>query len=127
MMTPMHLLDTATLTHLHAGNARVVASLERLDDPVVGATVIAKVELPRGRIEFFLKAASGEETLRAQSLSMRTETSLARPLIVPFDVAAATRFEQLRLLANTRTIGHADLFPYDTNGVMGELSWRCKH
>jgi tRNA(fMet)-specific endonuclease VapC len=64
----MHLLDTDTLTHLHAGNARVVASLDRLDDPVVGTTIITKVELLRGRIDFLLKAANGEETLRAQSL-----------------------------------------------------------
>lgn len=105
----MHLLDTDTLTHLHAGNARVVASLDRLDDPVVGTTIITKVELLRGRIDFLLKAANGEETLRGQSLYARTESLLAPLLVVSFDVAAATRFEQLRVAANTRTIGRADL------------------
>lgn len=38
----MHLLDTDTLTHLHAGHLNVVAHLKALDDPVVGITVITK-------------------------------------------------------------------------------------
>ncbi len=89
ILTPIHLLDTDTLTHLHAGNVRVLASLERLDDPVVGITIITKIELLRGRIEFLLKAASGEETLRAQALYERTELLLDDLLIIPFSPDAA--------------------------------------
>lgn len=105
----MHLLDTDTLTHLHAGNVRVLARLERLDDPVVGITIITKIELLRGRIEFLLKAANGEETLRAQSLYERTEVLLGDVLVIPFSPDAAKRFEQLRVASNTRALGRADL------------------
>ena len=50
----MHLLDTDTLTHLHAGHPQVIAHLRAVDDPVVGTTIITKSELLRGRIDFLL-------------------------------------------------------------------------
>jgi tRNA(fMet)-specific endonuclease VapC len=36
----MHLLDTDTLTYLHAGHSRVIQHLRGLDDPDVGTTII---------------------------------------------------------------------------------------
>ena len=41
----MHILDTDTLTHLHAGNSHVIEHLRKLDDPDVGTTIITKIEL----------------------------------------------------------------------------------
>jgi len=41
----MHLLDTDTLTHLHAGRPQVVAHLAAVSDPDVGTTIITKIEL----------------------------------------------------------------------------------
>jgi hypothetical protein len=38
----MHLLDTDTLTHLHAGHPQVIAALRGVEDPVVGTTIITK-------------------------------------------------------------------------------------
>jgi tRNA(fMet)-specific endonuclease VapC len=76
----MHLLDTDTLTHLHAGHPQVIAHLRALDDPVVGTTIITKSELLRGRIDFLLKAATGAELLRAQQWFTRTEELLAQIL-----------------------------------------------
>ena len=49
----MHLLDTDTLTHLHAGHARVVEHLRIVDDPDVGTTIITKIELLRERFGSF--------------------------------------------------------------------------
>jgi len=43
----MHLLDTDTLTHLHAGNARVVENLERVTDSEVATTVVTQIEALR--------------------------------------------------------------------------------
>ena len=105
----MHLLDTDTLTHLHAGHPRVIDRLRNVDDPIVGTTVITKVELLRGRIDFLLKAAKGADVVRAQQWLTRTEELLAQILIVPFDEIAAKEFD--RLLANKahRKIGRADL------------------
>lgn len=105
----MHLLDTDTLTHLHAGHPNVIAHLQRVDDPVVGTTIITKVELLRGRIDFLLKAATGAELRRAQQWFTRTEELLAQILIIPFDEPAATQFDRLRMNKSYRKIGHADL------------------
>ncbi len=92
----MHVLDTDTLTHLHAGHPRVVNRLRDVDDAVVGTTVVTKSELLRGRIEFLLKAPKGADLLRAQQWLTRTEDLLAQILIVPFDENAAREFDRLR-------------------------------
>jgi tRNA(fMet)-specific endonuclease VapC len=105
----MHLLDTDTLTHLHAGHPHVVGQLRAVDDPVVGTTIITKSELLRGRIDFLLKAATGAELLRAQAWFTRTEELLAQVLIVPFDDAAARQFDRLRTTKAYRKLGRADL------------------
>lgn len=105
----MHLLDTDTLTYLHAGHLRVVRHLRELDDPDVGTTIITKIELLRGRFEFLLKAASGTDLLRAQQWLVRTEDLLAQILIVPMDEAAAFEFYRLRAARRLRKIGRADL------------------
>jgi tRNA(fMet)-specific endonuclease VapC len=41
----MYLLDTDTLTHLHAGNANVSNRLKSVMDVEVGITIITKVEV----------------------------------------------------------------------------------
>ncbi len=105
----MHLLDTDTLTYLHAGHPRVVERLRELDDPDVGTTVITKIELLRGRFEFMLKATSGSDLLRAQQWLVRTEELLAQMLIAPFDETAAVEFDRLRAARRLRKIGRADL------------------
>ncbi len=105
----MFLLDTDTLTHLHAGHPRVAERLQTLDDPDVGTTVITKIELMRGRFEFTLKAATGDELLRAQRLLTRTEELLAQIIVVPFDEAAAAHFDRLRQAKGLGKTGRADL------------------
>ncbi len=81
----MRILDTDTLTHLHAGHPRVVQRLHELTDPEIGITLITKIELLRGRYEYVLKAASGSELLKAQQLLAKTEALLDLLLIIPFD------------------------------------------
>lgn len=105
----MYLLDTDTLTHLHAGRPQVVAQLRALPDPDVGTTIITKIELLRGRFDFVLKAGTGPDLLRAQQLLLRTEELLAQIVVVPLDSLAATRFEQLLVLKEARKMGRADL------------------
>ena len=79
----MHLLDTDTLTYLHAGHPRVIERLHELADPDVGTTLITKIELLRGRFDFMLKAAKGADLLKAQQLLARTEELLAQIVVVP--------------------------------------------
>lgn len=105
----MHLLDTDTLTHLHAGHPKVVDHLRRLNDPVVGITIITRIEILRGRMDFVLKAADGADLLRAQHLLLRTEELLEQLLVVHFDSAAVEQFEKLRAHRSLRKSGRADL------------------
>jgi tRNA(fMet)-specific endonuclease VapC len=105
----MYLLDTDTLTHLHAGNANVVERLKSVAEEDVGITIITKVEVLRGRIDYLIKAETGESLLKAQELLFRTEALLNDLLIVPVDRAASIEFDRLRSEAKFRKIGRADL------------------
>lgn len=105
----MHLLDTDTLTHLYAGNPKVVERLRTVDDPDIGITIITKVEVLRGRIDYLLKAETGVELLKAQELLFRTEELLNKLLIVSMSQVAAEQFERLRVTPKLRKIGRADL------------------
>ena len=105
----MYILDTDTLTHLHAGHPRVIANLRSVDDPDVVITIITKIELLRGRFDSVLKADSGAGLLRAQELLARTEVLLAQLQILPFDTAAAAQFDRLRIQSSVSKIGRADL------------------
>lgn len=105
----MYLLDTDTLTHLHAGNTNVADRLRAVADVEVGITIITKVEILRGRIDYLIKAESGESLLKAQELLFRTETLLNELLIVPIERAASIKFDRLRDISKFRKIGRADL------------------
>jgi tRNA(fMet)-specific endonuclease VapC len=105
----MHLLDTNTLTALHKGDPRVIDRLKHLDDPDIATTLITKIELLRGRMDFLLKATNGQDLLRAQSLLFQTETLLGEIDILPFDSMAIEQFERLIAERLSRKMGRADL------------------
>lgn len=105
----MYILDSDTLTHLHAGNANVVTQLRACADPDVCITIVTKIELLRGRFDYLLKAASGADLLRAQQLLTRTEELLEQLAVLPFDVGSSRHFDQLSLQSRLRKIGRADL------------------
>jgi tRNA(fMet)-specific endonuclease VapC len=56
----MHLIDTDTLSKAHSGNANVAERLRMLEDPVVSTTLVTKIEMIRGRMDYVVKA----ETLK---------------------------------------------------------------
>jgi len=105
----MHLLDTDTLTHLHSGNQTVAAHLRAVNDLEVGITIITKVELLRGRIDYLLKATPGADLLKAQDRLLRTEELLCQLLIVPVNPPALVQLERLSSMQGIRKIGRADL------------------
>jgi tRNA(fMet)-specific endonuclease VapC len=104
----MYLLDTDTLSALHKDDPRVVARVARADAKVA-TTIVTRIEILRGRIEFVRKAASGAEVLRAQQWLNRSEELLALLEIIPFDAAAAKLFDGLRAAPGLGKIGRADL------------------
>lgn len=105
----MYLLDTDTLTHLYRGNSNVIRQLNAVEDADVGITIITKVEVLRGRIDYLLKAETGADLLKAQELLFRTEELLSQLLIVPMSQAASREFDRLRAVSKYRKIGRADL------------------
>jgi tRNA(fMet)-specific endonuclease VapC len=105
----MYLLDTDTLTHLHAGNSNVIDRLKSVADTDIGITIITKVEILRGRIDYVLKAETGANLLKAQELLFRTEQLLNDLAIVPIDRPASIEFDRLRAESKFRKIGRADL------------------
>ena len=105
----MHILDTDTLTHLHAGHPNVAQHLQALSDADVGTTLITKIELLRGRFEYLLKASDGSDLLRAQERLLRTEELLAQIRVVPFDEQSVAVFERFRVHRRFRKVGRADL------------------
>jgi tRNA(fMet)-specific endonuclease VapC len=105
----MYLLDTDTLTHLYHGNSNVVRQLKAVEDVDVGITIVTKVEILRGRIDYLLKAETGANLLKAQELLFRTEELLSQLLIVPMSQAASLEFDRLRTVSKYRKIGRADL------------------
>lgn len=104
----MYLLDTDTLSALHRENANVIARLARTSE-VVATTIITRVEILRGRLDYVRKAATGDEVLRAQHWLNRSEELLALIQIVPFDAAAARLFDGLQTIPRLRKIGSPDL------------------
>jgi tRNA(fMet)-specific endonuclease VapC len=105
----MHILDTDTLSRLHAGDARVQEHKERFDPADVVTTVITRIEILRGRFDFVLKATDGGQLRRAQDWLRRSEELLSRIAIVPLDARAADQFDNLRRNKKLKKIGRADL------------------
>lgn len=105
----MHLLDTDTLTYLHAGHPQVIARLRELPDPNVAITVITRIEILRGRFDFVLKAADGVQLLKAQRLLNRSEELLAQIVTLPLDERSAHEFDRLRSQQGLGKVGRADL------------------
>jgi tRNA(fMet)-specific endonuclease VapC len=105
----MYLLDTDTLTHLHAGNTNVINRLESLQDEEVAITIVTKVEILRGRIDYLLKAFSGRYLLKAQELFYRSETLLNQLPVILIDPDAANQFDRLQGISKFRKIGRSDL------------------
>ena len=91
----MNLLDSDTVTLLAAGHPRVterVLSATR----VVATTIITRIEVLRGRFEFLLKAADGEQLQRAQHLLEQSDRDLAKLAIMPISAVAASEFDHLK-------------------------------
>lgn len=105
----MQILDTDTITHLHAGNTKVVENLKKTNDSDIRIAVITRIELLRGRFEFLLKASGKEELIRAQKLLNRTEELLSQIPVVPVDEKSGIHFEKMIQIKKLRKIGRADI------------------
>lgn len=104
----MTLLDSDILTLYFAGNERVVARV-RESQEVPATTIISRIELVQGRFDSVIKAANGEQLLRAQARLTDAETALGKFKIMPFDPNAASEFDRLRHNKKLRVVGRNGL------------------
>lgn len=105
----MYLLDTDTLSRLHAGDARLRERQARLDTSQVATTVFTYIEILKGRFDYVLKAADGEQLLEAFVWLTRSEELLRQIPVLSIDDIVAARFDQLRQNKKLKRIGRADL------------------
>lgn len=103
----MILLDTDTLTQLMYGHPQVTERVESSDD--IATTVITRIEILQGRFSSLLKAADGDQVLRAQHWLEVSEQHLGRLELVPFDETAGNEFDKLLQNKKLKKIGRADL------------------
>jgi len=105
----MYVLDSDILSLLHAGHERVGQRREDVDPADVATSLVTKAEILRARCEFLLKAADGDELLRAQFWLRQSEDLLGSIQIVPIDQPSIIQFERLRAQKELRKIGGRDL------------------
>ncbi len=106
----MFVLDTDILTLLFAGHSRVVSRRDHVRSADIATTVVSRIQSLQGRFQFLLKAATGADLLRAQSLLDGTLRALAKvETLLPIDVLAAAEFDGLRQHKKLRKIGRGDL------------------
>src|SRR5438045_4537105 len=104
----MTLLDTDTLTLYFAGHGPVVGRVEAAEE-VPAITVVSRIEVLQGRFESLIKAADGDQLLRAQQRLAWAEENLAQFTIVAFTASAVSTFDQLRGQKRLKKMGRADL------------------
>ncbi len=106
----MYVLDTDILTLLFAGHAQVVSRRHQVPSAEIATTIVSRIQSLQGRFQFLLKAATGAELLRAESLLDATVHALAQvETVLPIDHATAAEFDRLRDNKKLRKIGRADL------------------
>src|SRR4051812_13518143 len=106
----MYVLDTDTLSHLFAGDPRVLAQRASVPSSEIAITIVTRIEALQGRFDYLLKAATGEELLRAQSWLDRTLRSLSQvETVIPIEADAAAEFDRLRQNKKLKKIGRNDL------------------
>jgi tRNA(fMet)-specific endonuclease VapC len=106
----MYILDTDTLSHLSAAHPRVLARRNNVPSSEIAITIVTRIEVLQGRFDFLLKAATGQELLRAQFWLDKTIQDLAQvETVIAIDSAAAAEFDRLRQNKKLRKIGRGDL------------------
>jgi tRNA(fMet)-specific endonuclease VapC len=105
----MHIFDTDTLSHLHAGNQNVIRAIRQLGNEEITTTIVTKIEMLRGRIDYIIKARADDDLLNAQKRFDRTEELLSQIKIISITPDAVDRLAQLLSSSKLRKIGRADL------------------
>lgn len=104
----MFVVDTDILSLLQQNHERVSECFRRADRRIV-TTIISRIEILQGRFAAVLKAADGDDLLRAQHRLKQSEIHLNKLPILVFSTATIARFDQLRQNTKLKKIGRGDL------------------
>jgi tRNA(fMet)-specific endonuclease VapC len=104
----MKLLDTVVLTLFHTGHAKICEHVVSATD-VVATTVVSRIEVLYGRFDALMKAADGQQLVRAQQRLVDAEREFSKFRVVPIDATAAAQFDEFRVRKGLKRIGRADL------------------
>ena len=103
-------LDTDLFTLAHRathGLRERISTAQQTDE--VAISLVARIEVLRGRFEALLKAADGSALFRAQEQLRSSEAYLAEFRIAEFNGATIREFERLRDDKKSRKMGRNDL------------------
>jgi tRNA(fMet)-specific endonuclease VapC len=106
----MYILDTDTLSHLFAAHPRVLTRRSNVPSSEIAITIVTRIEILQGRFDFLLKAATGQELIRAQLWLDKTIQDLAQiETVIAVNTTAAAEFDRLRQHKKLKKIGRGDL------------------
>lgn len=104
----MFFLDTDIATLVFRKHQRVLSRLAAVDANKVALTVATRLEVLRGRIDAFVKAADGAGLLLAVEGLAKAEVFLSGFRIVAVDQAVADQFDLLRANKKLNKMGAGD-------------------
>lgn len=105
----MYVLDTNIVNYLHANHPKIIAKLAALPETTAFTTVVTRLEILRGRIEFVFKAADSAELHRPQQMLSESEALLGQLTILGFDQRSGMLFDRIRTMRGLGRVGRADL------------------
>jgi tRNA(fMet)-specific endonuclease VapC len=104
----MKVLDTDILSQLYRKHPKVIDHLQRNNDSLA-ITIINKLEMLKGRIDYIFKASTHDDFWQAQERYRQTEHFLSELPILYFDTTSLDTFQQLVSVSGYRKIGRTDL------------------
>src|SRR5260370_1433805 len=124
----MFVLDADILTLRFAGHSWVVSRRDHVRSADIATTVVSRIQSLQGRFQFLLKAATGADLLRAQSLLDGTLRALAKvETLLAIDVLAAAEFDRLRQHNNGSLRCRVFVREKTQDGhVAWHRKWRCR-
>jgi tRNA(fMet)-specific endonuclease VapC len=104
----MIVLDTDIVTLLFTGHEKTQQRMAQAAGPFAIA-IVTRFEVVFGRFASLLKAADGQQLLRAMERLQQALQYLDEFLVIPVDAAAAAEFDKLRANKKLKKIGRPDL------------------
>jgi tRNA(fMet)-specific endonuclease VapC len=106
----MFVMDTDIYSLFARGQEHVVRqAAQKGASNKIGITIITKMEVLRGRIEFLLKSSDSQQIIRAQRLFLMDEQQLAKTLVLLLNDSALDLLSDIRRIKGIKKIGRNDL------------------